>query len=163
MRFVHLIFRAHIPSKLLPGEKLFHLPGLQVKGFCYILTTKNYSLSSDPLRSFRHHNNNPTSCALPSAFVSVLPSSSHKGVSCSRVGRKENKCRSMDQIWWTSILKATLVVSPRYLHIHILETKLDERNVMSERQTARKKLVVVQLLIKFSAMPRGTPVSSTII
>lgn len=75
----------------------------------------------------------PTSRALPSAFVSVLPSSSRKGVSCSRIGRKENKCRSMDQIWWTSILKATLVLSPAYLHIHILETRLDERNVVSER------------------------------
>ena len=48
--------------------------------------------------SSRRPPNNPAGCTLPSAFVSVLPSSSRRGVSCSRVGRKENKCRNMDQI-----------------------------------------------------------------
>ena len=42
------------------------------------------------------------------------------------------------------------------------ETKLDERNVVSARQTTREKLVVGQLLIELSARPRGTPASSTI-
>lgn len=44
-----LVTRDHYPA----------LPGLQVKGFCYILTAENYGLSWAPVRSFRHPSNHP--------------------------------------------------------------------------------------------------------
>lgn len=52
-----------------------------------------------------------------------------------------------------------------YLHTHILETELDERNALSEREreTTGEKLVVLQFLTRLPAMPRGTPASPTII
>lgn len=56
----------------------------------------------------------------------------------------------------TVYVKATLGVSPGYLHTRILETKLDERHVVSERETAREELVMVARFSKSSAPPRGT-------
>lgn len=63
-----------------------------------------------PLRKLGASQPPPARCKLPSAFVSVPPSSSHTGASCSRVRRRDN--RNMGQSWWASILKAALDVAP---------------------------------------------------
>lgn len=63
-----------------------------------------------PLRKLGASQPPPARCKLPSAFVSVPPSSSHTGASCSRVRRRDN--RNMGQSWWASILKAALGVAP---------------------------------------------------
>lgn len=77
---------------LVPRDPSRALPGWHVKGFSYFPTTEG-ELHSE---SSRHPTNSPARHTLPSAFVSVLPSSSHKGASCSRMGRKEN---TNAQVW----------------------------------------------------------------
>lgn len=56
----------------------------------------------------------------------------------------------------TVYFKATLGVSPGYLHTHILETERDERHVVSEQETTREELVTAAFFTKSSAQPRGT-------
>ena len=115
--------------------------GLYVKGLCYfLLPPEGNSLPTAPLRKLQTSPSLTASQTLPSACVSVLPSSSHKGASCSGVERKENRCRTMGHVWSMAII--SLVWPPGYLHTHILETKPDERSVVSERQTTREKPVL---------------------
>lgn len=76
------------PFWAMPGDCCSALPGLREDPtFPHLRATACQPARSE---SSRHPPHNPTSRASPSASVSVLPSSSRKGVSCSRVRRKEN-------------------------------------------------------------------------